>query len=186
MFLHIGVQVLPPPLCPSVFPQFLRRSCLSQNTNNFNTLLLRNRRPHPNRAHCTHLGWVFLTSSHPDHSCSRAPHIVGPPQLERAKQKVLLPKMQTTTRAGTTATSKNAHTSGIICSQLQEQAELLFIGHKQFFPCISPQPTLLFQPPSIKANDFFPSLMGECGDPIFTPRNTGGITLITSPTCSRT
>lgn len=53
-----------------------------------------------------------------------------------------------------------------------EQAELLFTGHKQLFP--SPQPTLLFQFPSIKATDFFPSLLGECGDPIFTPSNTGG------------
>lgn len=101
MFLYMGVQVLPP-LCAPVFPQFTQPhfsvGAASPKTPTILThcwktavMLLRIGdliQQGPQTTTAPTWDAFLLTSSHPDHSCSRAPHILGPSQLEGEKQKV--------------------------------------------------------------------------------------------------
>lgn len=197
-------------MCPSFpathTPTFLQGSCLSQNTNNFNTLthcwkttaiLLWNRRPHLNRAHNQPphpLGMVFPNILPPRPQLPKAtgssPHL-GPSWLERARQKaeqMLMAKMQTVTWGSHNANEQkrlrrwhHLHRAGGIGRVFLYRTQTAFPMHitttkPNFCSSFSNNPT-----------DFLLSLLGKRGHPILTPLATqGGNTLIKPHACSET
>lgn len=193
MFLHTGVQVLPP-LCAPVFPTshtvtFLHRSCLSQNPNSFNTLLEEcTDGPEEHEASCQQ-GPKTTTATTWGGFSKHLTQTTAAPELPTSWDHL---SWKEQTESLTDAQNANHdqgrnHTNKQKCSH---QWHLLLqtrgMGRALVHPCTSLQPTLLFQSPSIKATGFFPSLLGECGDPIFTPSNSGGITSVMLHTCNRT
>lgn len=161
---------------------FLRGYCLSQNSNSFNTLmhcwktpvmLPWNRTLHPIRAHNHPLcppGMVFPNilspRPKPPKETWSSPWL-GPFWLEKAwmeAEQMLMAMMQTTWGSH----NRRAHTSGITCSLLEEQAELFFIGHEPLFPHTSPPHPTSTASPAARLHIFLPSLLGKRGGPILS------------------
>lgn len=145
-------------------------------------MVLRNMRPHASRAQkqpLQPLGVVFPNISPRPQLLQSSPHL-GTISAGKSKQSL-------TDAQNANHDQGRNHTNKQKCSH---QWHLLFqtrgMGRALVHPCTSLQPTLLFQSPSIKATGFFPSLLGECGNPIFTPSNSGGITSVMLHTCNRT
>lgn len=143
-------------------------------------MLLGNRRPQPNRAHNQPPHPFGMVSPNilpprpqPRKATQSSPRL-GPPQLERARQKAeqtLTAKMQPVTWGShNTNKRKGSHWWHHLFPARGTGRAFLYRTQTAFTMHTTTTKPYFCRSPSSKPTDFLPSLLGKCGDPILTPQ----------------